>query len=482
MQLLVLDVGSSSVRAVCYAAETLVPVASAQRVHAFETAPRGASTATADELRTLIEQCIDDVLADPRVTSLAAVAHATFVGNVVGVDGERAVTPVYTYAETRAAECLASLRERLDSAECVQRTGCPLHSAYTGARLAWLRTQGVDVARLKWIDIGSYIYRHWFGREVPMSYSAAAWSGLLNRRTLGWDEAWLSALGISAANLPPLADYREGARGLVGAYAARWPALASIPFFLAIGDGAAANVGSGAGEPGAVALTVGTTAALRTVSRGEPPAIPAGLWCYRVDAERHLLGGALSEGGNVYQWLRGTLQLGGDKAAPEPRLGEAEFGAHGLTVLPFLTGERSPGWWSDATSVIAGLRLDTSPLDIARAGLEAVALRLAVVFRALGGAARVYAGGGALHSSPAWTQIIADALGVPVYLSRDSEVTARGAALLALEALGCSNLDSLRAPECDAVFEPRAANRPRVEDALSRQRALYDSWRAISSG
>ena len=50
---------------------------------------------------------------------------------------------------------------------------------------------------------------------------------------------------------------------LAPTYAARWPALANVPFCLAVGDGAAANVGEGCSAPGATALTVGTTGAVR---------------------------------------------------------------------------------------------------------------------------------------------------------------------------------------------------------------------------
>jgi gluconokinase len=80
------------------------------------------------------------------------------------------------------------------------------------------------------------------------------------------------------------------------------------------------------------------------------------------------------------------------------------------------------------------------PVEIARAWLEAAAVgmgeALDAVEAAFGPADEVVAGGGALNASPAWTRIIADALGRPMRLSPHHEATLRGAALLALERIG----------------------------------------------
>jgi len=80
--------------------------------------------------------------------------------------------------------------------------------------------------------------------------------------------------------------------------------------------------------------------------------------------------------------------------------------------------------------------------------------------------------GGALARSPAWAQIVADALGVPVALGGDAEASARGAALLALEALGVA------APEPSAplrVLQPAPERHARYRAARERQRQLYDN-------
>jgi len=111
-----------------------------------------------------------------------------------------------------------------------------------------------------------------------------------------------------------------------------------------------------------------------------------------------------------------------------------------------------------------------------RALLEGVAFRLAEVYDRLRPLAPpdhiVVGSGGALAHSPAWAQIVTDALGVPVALGGDAEASARGAALLALEALGVA------VPEAPAplrVLQPVPECHARYREARERQRLLYDN-------
>jgi gluconokinase len=401
----------------------------------------------------------------------------------------------------------------LDERAVHQRTGCLLRTSYWPARLAWFRRTQPDIwrAQPRWITIGEYLELRLFGR-CRAGCSAASWSGLLDRRRIEWDAPLLDFLGVAAEQLSPLADTSEPLSGLAGEFASRWPALRDVPWFPAVGDGAAANIGSGCTGPDQIALTVGTTGALRVVldspdnketrrqadkqssnenvSRSpnlpismSPAEVPAGLWCYRVDRRRALLGGATSEGGNVYGWMLDTLKLGKPDVI-ERELGQLSPDGHGLTVLPFLAGERSPGWAGDVRATISGLGLNTTPIEMLQAGLEAVAYRFALIFESLvtsnadpgrktSDPSTIIASGGSLLSSPAWMQIIASTLGHAIRASEEQEATSRGAALLALESLGAiPSVDALPAPT-GALYEPDMPRHAIYRAAIDRQRELY---------
>jgi gluconokinase len=188
------------------------------------------------------------------------------------------------------------------------------------------------------------------------------------------------------------------------------------------------------------------------------------------------MGGALNDGGSLVDWLRGSLEL------PELHQVQAEIGAiepdsHGLTVLPFWGGERNPGWADDARGAIVGMRLSTSPVAILRACLEAVALRFAtldgLLQQALPNSREVIATGGALLHSTVWMQIMADALGRPVLASTEAEASSRGAAILALEAIGAAPPNNQ--PTTATRFDPVAEHTETYRAAAERQRRLYDA-------
>ena len=480
--ILALDIGTSAVRALLFdRLGRAVQGPTAREPFQIRTTVEGASEADPDALLERIWRCVDGILAQagPLTDQIAAVASCTFVSNLLGVDAEgRAITPLTTYADTRAAAEARRLRAELDEAEVHDRTGCLFHPSYLPARLRWLAAAQPDRFRrvARWISLGEYMELHLFG-ETAVSYSVASWTGLLDRRRLVWDEALLAALPIGADRLSPLTDVSVPRRGLRPPFADRWPALREVPWFPAIGDGAAANIGSGCVSPRRIALTMGTTSAMRVVVDGPVERVPPGLWCYRVDRRRSLPGGALSEGGNVYAWMRETLRLA-EPEALEPALAALEPDGHGLTVLPFLAGERSPGWAGHARATIHGLSLATTPVEVLRAGMEAVAYRLALVFDRLRPllpeAPQIVASGGALLHSPVWLQIVTDVLGRPVAVSQVAEASGRGAALLALESLGLLSDVGEAPPFLGATYEPNPDHHHRYRQAIARQQALYE--------
>lgn len=476
MMLLVLDIGSSSARALLFDAQAqLVQGISAAYTYEFDTLPLGSATIDTRKLQEAVEGCIDAIL--QHTTDIQAVGIATFVGNVLGINANsQPITPIYSYADTRSAEDVAILREKIDTQVAHQRTGTIHHTAYLPGRLHWLRRTEPDVFHTveKWVDFGTYLYSQWFSKSLA-SYSASSWSGLLNRENLTWDSEWLELLEMDETKFPPLADYDEFQCGLNARYAERWPALKNVPFYLAVGDGVSANIGSGAVTPKHIALTVGTTAALRIISGEKHPVVPHGLWSYRVNKALHLIGGATTEGGNIFNWVYETFTIP-DIALAENEIGSRAADIHGLTFLPLLTGERSPGWSLGASGAVIGLRLSTTPIDILQAALEGVALRLSLIEEQLkkltGENVEIMVSGGAVRKSRVWTQIIANALNHPLNILDEVELTARGVAIMILHTLKGRSLDDFP-PHVEMTLFPEKSQVEALAQARERQVELY---------
>jgi gluconokinase len=212
---------------------------------------------------------------------------------------------------------------------------------------------------------------------------------------------------------------------------------------------------------------------------GEPPRdLPGSLWCYRADRKRVVAGGALSDGGGLYHWMTQSLALddSGDGSVQET-LSLMEPDSHGLTVLPFWAGERSTGWTPGARGAILGLTIQTQPVDILRASMEAIAYRFAAILQDLdpiAPGAAIIAAGNALRLSPLWAQLIADVINRPVYLSEMQEASMRGAALLALEAAGKIQSIEEFASSVETVFEPNEVRHARYQEGLARHQKFYE--------
>ncbi len=466
---LALDIGTSSVRAILFDAQARqVRVPAARRDTRLHVSQDGASELDPDQLLTSLWACVDECCqaAGSLAHMIGGVAISTFVSNLLGLDAHgRPVTPLMTYADTRPAPDALDLKNSLDEAALHDRTGAHLHPSYLPARFKWIqRTHPHWLSRVRyWVSIGEYLAWRLF-ESLAVSLSVASWTGLLDRRLLTWDDELLRVLPVDGLSLSALVDIDQPWQGLRPKFASRWPALSAVPWFPAVSDGAAANIGSGCHAAGKLALTVGTSSALR-VATSEPVAqVPPGLWCYRVDRQLSLLGGAMSEGGNVYAWLSQTLNLEGI-ADLEQALADLPPAAPELIFLPLLLGERSPGWQGQLRGALYGLSLATTPVQILRAGLEGVAARLVVIYKlllpALSSEPEVVASGGALLRSPTWLKIIADTLGRPVTTWQTEEATARGASVLALRSMGVFP-DLASAPELNDTIIQADAERHQI--------------------
>jgi gluconokinase len=480
-RVLSVDLGSSAVRAEFYdCSGTLQEGTEARLDYELEYTPDGGVAVDADELLDLVIRAIDGALERVGDARVSGAAMSTFWHSVIGLDRDgRPTTPVLYWADRRAASAARELRERLDEAAIHRRTGCVLHSSYWPAKLLWLsRENPEDIARTeRWVSPGDYFYERFFG-DSHVGTSMASATGLFDQNFRHWDEALVESLPLERTQLSPISD--EPLVGLQDEWARRWPALRDIPWFPAAGDGACSNVGSGCTRNDRLALMVGTSGAMRVLWKADSVEIPDGPWCYRADEKRFVMGGALSDGGNLVAWLRETLRL---PEETERLLAGMKPDSHGLTFLPLLAGERGPGWADEANGTIAGLSMSTTPVEILRAAMEAVALRFAliaeIIEQASPGEKEVIATGGGLLGSPTWTGIMADALGRPVITSVIHEASSRGAALLALERLGELEIEDAEAP-LGKVFDPDPERHEVYREALARQRRLYDAVLEVS--
>lgn len=480
---LAVDIGTSGVRAALFDERGQEIPDAAVRIGRVATNLVELSTVDAEELFAVVAATIDQLLSLPAAFGIKVkyFAISCFWHSLLGVDvNGDAATPVFGWSETRAATAAQSLREQLSETEIHARTGCRFHSSYWPAKLLWLRKDRAAAFReiKQWHCFSSYLTLRLFA-DADISVSLASGTGLMNQKHCEWDFELLKALQIAPESLPNIASTEFSQQPLQPEYAERWPQLVEARLFYPVADGAANNIGAGCSTPDRLALMIGTSGAMRIVQEDAPAgALPKELWSYRVDRSRIVIGGALSDGGGLYHRLKDLLLPGEEGSSVLEQLEQLEPDTHGLTILPFWSGERSPGWALNASGGIYGLTHQTTNIEILRAAMEAVAYRFVLIFQALKPFTRgatITATGNALHSSRVWLQILADALNSPIRLSDTPEASTRGAALLALEAAGKIQNINDADYEMGEIVEPDTSRHARYLEGLARQQKLYQA-------
>ncbi|USX49832.1 gluconokinase [Lentzea sp. HUAS12] len=418
MVVLAVDLGTTATKVVAVDDQARV-VASTERAYPMRTSgleathdPKQVLAAAFDALRELASE---DVLA----ISLTGAMHS-----IMGLDAAlEPVTDALSWADNRAVEQTERLRGTAEGRELHQQTGTPIHSFTPLMKLAWFHENGVRAA--KWCEIKDFVHLHLTG-ELLNEHSSGSGTGLMNIHTLRWHEPSLEFAGVTADQLPPLVEptHSTPLKAVI-------PGLRpGIPVVIGGGDGPLGNLGVGAATPGAGAVSLGTSGALRVAQLG--PGVDDGgrTFSYAIGEGLWVRGGAISNGGVVAQWAAETFGV------PVGELLTQAAGADsdGLVALPYLLGERAPWWDPTAHAALLGLRREHTPPQITKALVEGVCQQLALVLEAVPNVESLRITGGAFRA-PIWAQTLANTLGMPLHLTEDTGGSAVGAALLAWRAL-----------------------------------------------
>lgn len=437
--LIALDMGTTSCRALLFDLEGRVQAASS-RTYPLLTPRPGWVEQDPEVLLAAAEAVVAEVAsrAPGGPDQILGLSLSTFMHSLAALDaGGRPLTHLMTWADTRSAAQVDWLRERPDWRDLYARTGCPPHTMYPLCKFLWIRQERPDLmqAAHRWVSIKELLMHRLTG-EWALDYNLATGTGMLNMHSLDWDEGALELAGVRREQFAPVVPttriFPLTHRGL--------GLRPGTPVVVGAGDGVLSSLGSGAIEPGVVAAMVGTSGALRACVP-EPMVDPqARVWCYYLDKNRWILGGSLNNGGIALRWFRDTFypgQEGYEAVLAEAR--QAPLGSGALLFLPYLSGERSPGFNARARGVWFGLGLEHTRAHMARSVLEAVAYRLYSVLGPIeeltGQVAEIRATGG-FARSPFWLEIVADVLGREVAVPAETEGSALGAFVLGAVALG----------------------------------------------
>ncbi len=384
---------------------------------------------------------------DIKLISFSAQMHS-----LIALDAEHhRLTESITWADNRASKYAELINKEHQGSDIYQRTGTPIHPMSPLSKIFWMKHEQSDIYKqtAMFADIKTYIFYQLFEKYV-IDYSMASATGMFNLEKLDWDKETLELMGITEAQLPQLVPTTHILKGMKKRYATLMGIDENTPIIVGASDGVLSNLGVNSYKKGEVAVTIGTSGAIRTVINKPRTDYKGRIFCYVLDEDHYVIGGPVNNGGVVLRWLRDELLASEVETAK--RLGVDPYdvltkiasrvkpGAEGLIFHPYLAGERAPLWNADARGSFFGLTLSHQKEHMIRAALEGVLYNLYTVYLALievmnETPSTIKATGG-FAKSEVWRQMMADIFDTDLIVPESFESSCLGACVLGLKALG----------------------------------------------
>lgn len=365
-------------------------------------------------------------------------------------ENDQPLTRAITWADNRAAKYSEELKQNGIGAQIYAKTGTPIHPMAPLSKILWLRHEKPELFEQtkKFIDLKTYVFFKLFG-VYQMDYSIASATGMFNIFKLDWDKQVLELLQITTAQLPDLVEPTDSISGLDPKYGDLLGISTQTPFIFGASDGVLSNLGVNAIDPGVVAVTIGTSGAVRVVV-DKPVVDPDGkLFCYALTKDKWVVGGPVNNGGIVFRWVKDQLFAPEKITAEQMQVSTYDIltqiaekipaGSDGLLFHPYLGGERAPIWNAYARGSFFGLTRKHTRAHMVRAALEGIVYNLYVVMLTIekitGKPKSIQATGGFARSS-LWRQMLADIFEQDVTIPESFESSCLGAAVLGMYSLG----------------------------------------------
>ena len=451
-----IDIGTGSTKAVAVDL-TGKPFADHQEMYPYSSPKPGYHEQDPEQIWAAFQKTIKGIshkTGKPLAIGLSSALHS-----FIPVDENcRALAPMMTWADSRAYAIAKKLRASDEGMAIYRATGTPLHAMSPLCKLIWLRENDTALfnAAHKFISIKEYIWYRLFN-EFKVDHSIASGTGLFNVSSLSWHTDSLQLAGITENKLsePVATNYmqkyiRHDHQSFLEP---------GTPVTISASDGCLANLGSMANKPG-IAITIGTSGAVRVASGKPLPNDKAMTFSYILDDETFICGGPINNGGIAMQWwLKNFVGAALTESEYDKAFEQIEIvapGCDGLIFLPYLTGERAPIWDSESCGTFFGVKLQHSRHHFSRAVLEGICFALKDVLEAVqensAPITQINISGGFVKSD-VWVQTLANITGKKLAIVQPEDASAVGAALMAMKETGLIKEYPITAPG-QKVFDP----------------------------
>ncbi len=406
-----------------------------------------------DEILNAVLKGLKEVvtLCQNKSKSIAGISLSCAMHSVIVIDRSgKPLTDCIIWADTRSTEYAEILKGNEQGHDIYLHTGTPIHPMSPLCKIAWIREHQKTIFHKAWkfISIKEYIIKELYG-EYLADYSIASATGLFDLKNLSWYNKSLDFAGIKKSHLSELVPTSHKLGKMKTSYANHLGLNGNVPMIIGASDGCLANLGSNAIQPGIAALTIGTSGAIRIAS-GNPVTDPKErTFCYLLEEDCYIIGGAVNNGGVVLNWFKenfaSTKNHSNDDNSKDLNKQLIELaatvnpGANSLIFLPYLLGERSPFWDANARGLFFNIDITHQKAHFIRAVMEGILYGMYTVGQALEettGKINIISANGGFTASSFWVQMLADIFSTKVQIIQTSESSSMGAAIMGMKSLG----------------------------------------------
>lgn len=385
------------------------------------------------------------------------------------------------WQDRRTSDICDQLKQEGKEKQFYEKTGLLLDAYFSGTKIKWILDQDPKLRAaavngdLAFGTIDSWlIWNLTQGKVHITDVTNASRTLLFNIHTLEWDDELLETLNIPKALLPEVVSCSEEVGVADAALLGH-----SIPITGIAGDQQAALFGQMCTSAGDVKNTYGT-GCFCIMNTGATPVKSKNKMLttigYQINGKvSYALEGSVFIAGAVVQWLRDQLEMISDSSEIEVLAQTVEDNG-GVTFIPALAGLGAPYWDAQATGSILGITRGTKKGHIARAALEAIALRVMEIVTEMQKDANTQfeslkVDGGASKNN-LLMQIQSDILKTEVIRPQTTETTALGAAFFAGLASGYwDSIEGLKSIwAIDQKFTPQPTSQTAKTIALWKNR------------
>lgn len=444
-KIVAIDIGTTHCKAITFDAKGEV-ILSLKKTYGTIADEEGKNEQKPDEIfeavLNLLRQSFD------KIKNIQGISFSAAMHSLIAVDKNgKPLTNAITWADIRSKAYAEELRNSKQGDNIYYQTGTPIHAMSPLCKIMWMRNEMQEIfnSTYKFISIKEFVFYKLFGKFI-VDHSIASATGLFDIRKKIWCEEALKVAGIKTEQLstPVAATHNE--TELLQEYKSLLNIEEGIAFIAGGNDGSLANIGCGAIENGEVALTIGTSGAIRITTNQIKDDEKKRLFNYIITDDLFITGGPVNNGGIVLQWLA-ELSAKNDNAPTDfdavlKLASEVDAGAGNLIFLPYLLGERAPMWDAYAKGVFFGLDTLHTKKHLARAVVEGICFGMNDILVALeetnASIENIYASGGFIQSE-FWLQVLTDIFGKRIIISNVADASATGAAIIGMKALGWIN-------------------------------------------